>query len=184
MEQALVFASIVLGVAVASELNNLHKLLQSDKVTWHWAQMAYALLTLIAIMSFWWMIARRSDGSEITLAGFLPVMWVMVIFNLMASAALPDTIPYHGLNLKDYYQEKRRYLWGLYILASAPLAVTWLYHSAKTSGDLAQFGSMAGPELAGLAILLFLFFARAWWMVGLGLAMYGLLAATWLFRSL
>ncbi|MEM7703606.1 MAG: hypothetical protein AAF251_16835 [Pseudomonadota bacterium] len=184
MEQALVFASIVLGVAIASELNNLHKLLQSDKVRWHWAQALYALLTLVAIMSFWWMIAKRSSGDEITLAQFLPVMWVMVIFNLMASAALPDTIAEEGLNMADYYQDRRRYLWGLYLLASLPLAGSWIVHSVRTAEGLGRFAAMAGPELFGVAVLVFLFLVRSWWLVGLGFAAYGLLAGGWLFRAL
>ena len=184
MEQALVFASIVLGVAIASELNNLHKLLQSDKVTWHWAQALYALLVLISIMSFWWMIAKRNDTTEITLAGFLPVMWIMVMFNLMAAVALPDSIPEDGVRMADYYQEKRRYMWGLFLLATAPLGASWLFHSAKTATGLLQFAAMAGPELFGIAVLAFMFFARAWWMVALGFAAYGLMTTSWLFRAL
>jgi len=184
MEQALVFASIVLGVAVASELNNLHKLLQSDKVTWHWAQALYALLTLLTIMSFWWMLAKRSNGDEITLAAFLPIMWVMVIFNLMASVSLPDTIPDDGLHMADYYQSKRRYLWALYVLAVAPLAASWVFHSANTATNIGQFARMAGPEFAGIAIPAFLFFARRWWMVGLGFGLIGFLVTGWLFRSI
>jgi len=184
MEQALVFASIVLGVAIASELNNLHKLLQSDKVRWHWAQALYALLVLVSIMSFWWMIAKRSDINEITLGGFLPVMWVMVMFNLMAAVALPDSIPEEGLRMADYYQEKRRYMWGLFILASAPLGASWIFHSAKTATNIEQFAAMAGPEVFGISVLVFLFFARAWWMVALGFVAYGLMTSSWFFRAI
>ena len=108
MEQALVFASIVLGVAVASELNNLHKLLQSNNVKWHWAQLAYALLTLLTMMSVWWMLANVDLTQKISLAGFLPAMWVLVLLNLMAAVALPDWIPEDGVDLAEYYQEKRQ----------------------------------------------------------------------------
>ena len=165
-------------------MNNLNQLLQSDKVRWHWAQPLYALLTLIAIMSFWWMIAKRSSGDAITLAEFLPVMWVMVMFDLMASAALPDTIPDEGLDMAAYYQEKRRYLWGLYLLASVPLAANWVYFSAKTAETLLQFGRMIDAELLGIATLIFMYLARSWWLVALGFALYGVLAGSWLFRSL
>ena len=43
MGQALVFASIILGVAVAHELGNLHSLIRSRNVRWYWAQPIFAL---------------------------------------------------------------------------------------------------------------------------------------------
>lgn len=184
MEQALVFASIVLGVAIASELNNLHRLLQSDKVTWHWAQPAFALVTVMSIMSFWWLLARSDLEQEITLAGFLPAMWVMVIFNLIAAAAFPDTIPEEGIDLADYYQKKQRYLWGLYLLAVVPLAGNWIVFSALNADGLGEFAQMAVGEAAAVGLVIWLFFARAWWKVALGFVVYGGVAATWLFRSI
>ncbi|MEO0591440.1 MAG: hypothetical protein AAFZ11_12905 [Pseudomonadota bacterium] len=184
MEQALVFASIVLGVAIASELNNLHKLLQSDKVTWHWAQVLYALLTVLTIMSFWWMLARSDLSRQISLAGFLPAMWVLVLFNLMAAVALPDTIPDKGIRLSEYYQSKRRYMWGLYLLAITPMAGTWLFIAAGQAPDIATFAVMVAPDLLGVALVALLFFARPWWLVAVGYAGFGALATTWLFRAI
>ncbi|MEO1730965.1 MAG: hypothetical protein AAFR64_09520 [Pseudomonadota bacterium] len=184
MEQALVFASIVLGVAVASELNNLHRLLQSRKVTWHWAQPLYALLTLLTIMAFWWILARADLSREITLAGFLPAMWVLVLLNLKAAVALPDTIPEEGVNLAEYYQDKRRYMWGLYILAFAPMVGFTAIRAAQMANGLGQFIQLAGPDLLGLALILLLFFARGWWLIALGYAGFLTLATVWLFRPI
>ena len=94
MEQALVFASIVLGVAVAFELQHLNTLLRSKNVKWHWAQPIFALFVLLTIMSFWWMIANRANSEEaMTLARFLPIMWILVLRNLLAAAALTMPSP-------------------------------------------------------------------------------------------
>lgn len=184
MEQALVFASIVLGVAVASELNNLHKLLQSNNVKWHWAQLAYALLTLLTMMSVWWMLANVDLTQKISLAGFLPAMWVLVLLNLMAAVALPDWIPEDGVDLAEYYQEKRRYLWGLYLLAIAPLGGSTYINAFKQADGAFRFVELVAVDTFAISIIVMLFFARAWWLVGLGFAIFFSITTLWLVRTI
>jgi hypothetical protein len=49
MEGALVFASIIVGIAVADELVSVHRLLRHrHKVGWDWAALVVALLVLLA----------------------------------------------------------------------------------------------------------------------------------------
>ncbi|MEM7780603.1 MAG: hypothetical protein AAF697_09460 [Pseudomonadota bacterium] len=184
MENALVFVSIVLGVAVAFELEHLNKLLRSKKVKWHWAQPLFALFILFTIMSFWWMIASSDTGEEITLAQFLPVMWALVVLNLLAAAALPDGVPQQGLDLAEYYQENRRYLWGLYLLLSGPLAANWIIVGIRRSDDFVEVLPYVLSEGFPLAFVALLFFARRWWLVGLGFAGLGVVVAAWLTRAL
>lgn len=184
MSQALVFASIVLGVAIAFELENLDRLLRSKTVRWHWAQPLFAGFVLLTIMSFWWNIASRSGDGPITLAEFLPVMWVLVILNLLASASLPRTIPEEGIDLGLYYQDSRRYLWGLYLLIFIPIGFNWIFLSSTRSTSLEDMLVSASGEFIGMAIVIFMFFARRWWMVALGFASLGIIVAAWLTRTL
>ena len=184
MEQALVFASIVLGVAVAFELQHLNTLLRSRKVRWHWAQPVFALFVLLTIMSFWWMIARDAGDQTMTLARFMPIMWVLVILNLLAAAALPDKVPDEGLDLAQYYQDNRRYLWGLYLLILVPLAANWIVVGVGRAKSFAELSPYLLSELPPLAFVLMLFFVRRWWLVALGYAGLGLLVLGWLSRTL
>lgn len=184
MENALVFVSIVLGVAVAFELENLNRLLRSTKVKWHWAQPLFALFVLLTIMSFWWMIASRDLAGEISLARFLPVMWVLVLLNLLAAVALPDEIPETGIDLGEYYQSNRRYMWALYFLMIAPLAANWVVVGIRRSRDWTEVLPYLGSEIVPLAIVVLLFFARRWWLVATGFAGLGLVVAAWLSRTL
>ena len=184
MEQALVFASIVLGVAVAFELQHLNTLLRSRNVRWHWAQPIFALFVLLTIMSFWWMIARGAEDTPMTLARFLPVMWVLVILNLLAAAALPDRVPDEGLDLAQYYQDNRRYLWGLYLLILVPLAANWIVVGISRAQSLAELAPYLLSELPPLAFVVMLFFVRRWWLVALGYAGLSVLVLGWLSRTL
>lgn len=184
MDQALVFASIVLGVAVAFELQHLNTLLRSRNVIWHWAQPLFALFVLLTIMSFWWMIASTRLEGPMTIARLLPIMWVLVVLNLLAAAALPDKVPDDGIDLAQYYQDNRRYLWGLYLLVIAPLAANWIFVGATRVESMQDLLPYLASELPPLLIVLMLFIVRRWWLVALGFAGLALLAAGWMSRVL
>ena len=184
MEQALVFASIVLGVAVAFELNNLNHLLRAKNVKWHWAQPLFALFVLFTIMSFWWMLASNQDERQMTLAQFIPIMWVLVVLNLLAAASLPDDIPESGIDLAQYYSDNQRYLWGLYLLIVVPLGANWVIVGIQRSRDFTELLPYLGSELVPISVVIMLFFVKRWWLVGLGFAALSLLVAAWLTRAI
>ena len=184
MEQALVFVSIVLGVAVAFELEHLNKLLRAGNVKWHWAQPLFALLVLMTIMSFWWMLASSNDRGEVTLAAFLPIMWVLVLLNLLAAASLPDHVPEGGIDLAEYYQENRRYLWGLYFLIVAPLGINWIIVGFRRSENFWDILPYLATELLPMTVVAAMIFAKRWSHVAIGFAAMGLVVAAWLTRAL
>ncbi|MEM9502111.1 MAG: hypothetical protein AAF941_09720 [Pseudomonadota bacterium] len=184
MENALVFVSIVLGVAVAFELEHLNRLLRSKRVKWHWAQPLFALFVLLSIMSIWWMIAGRNIEGPMTLGRFMPIMWVLVILNLLAAVSLPDQVPEEGIDLADYYQQNRRYMWGLYLLFFLPLGSNWITFAAREAGSFGEFLAYASGDMIGLAIIIYLFFARAWWAVAVGYVGLCVIAANWMLRAI
>ncbi|WP_271077461.1 hypothetical protein [Aurantiacibacter sp. MUD61] len=184
MEQALVFASIVLGIAVAFELQHLNTLLRSRNVKWHWAQPLFALFVLMTIMSFWWMIASGRFEGEISLLRFLPIMWVLVLLNLLAAVSLPDNVPEEGLDLAQYYQDNRRYMWGLYVLVLGPLAINWIFVGFTRSNNLRELLPYLGSELPPLLVMIMLIFARRWWLIAVGYALLSIIVFNWLFRTL
>lgn len=184
MDNALVFVSIVLGVAVAFELEHLDRLIRSKQVKWHWAQPLFALFVLLSIMSVWWMIAGREIEGPMTLARFLPIMWVLVILNLLAAVSLPGSIPEEGLDLAEYYQENRRYMWGLYILFFLPLGANWINVAARQATSVSEFLLYTSGDLMALAVITFLFFVRNWWLVALGYVGLASLAANWMVRTI
>lgn len=183
MEQALVFASIVLGYGLASELGNLNRLIRSKNVRWHWTQVGYAIFVLLTVMAFWWMIAGTQPDT-VSLGKFLPIMWVLILLNLMCAAALPDEVPDGGLELREYYLENRRYLWALYALAMLPLSANWLMVLYERSGSLFITMRDGMFEIIPLIVVIVLMFARRWWLIALAYALLGSLTITWLSRTL
>ena len=109
MEHALVLISIVLGVAITLELETFNRLIRSNQVRWHWAQVLYAAFALLIVVYYWWILADQAD-EPITLGEFLPIMGIMVLLVLMCATALPDRLPEKGqIDLAVYYMENRKY---------------------------------------------------------------------------
>ena len=183
MEQALVFASIVLGVGIAFELEHLNRVLRAPNVRWHWAQPIFALFVLLTIISYWWSAANQPEGS-ITLGEFLPIMVDLVLLVLLAASALPDKIEEDGLDLAEYYQDNRRYQWLLMSLFFWSVNIRWIGDVWSRDESLAQFLSViAGDSLLGL-VPIAMIFARRWWQVAAGLAILSIGPAIWVGRTL
>lgn len=166
MEQALVFASIILGVAVAAELGNLHKLIRSHKVRWHWAQPVFALYTLLGITFYWWLIANGSD-TPLSLGEFLPTMFQLVLWVLLAAVCLPDSIPEDGVDLAAYYQANNRYQWGLVALIFGSLNVQFSIALGPVIDGFGTYLAIMGFNWLFVALAISLMFVSRWWYVAL-----------------
>lgn len=181
MEKALVLISIVLGVAITFELENLNRLIRAPNVKWHWAQMVYAFWVLMCVIYFWWMMAAQEG--ELSIAAFLPIMFTMILLVLMSAVALPDKVPEDGLRMSEYYMENRRYQWGLVALAMLPISAGWLITLYGRGGLL--FALTTGwAEWVSILLLVWMMFANRWWKVLLGFAALSFVPIAWLSRTL
>ena len=183
MEQALVLVSIVLGVAIAFELEHLNRVLRAPNVKWHWAQPLFALFVLLSIIAFWWGAGSKQDG-DLSLGQFMPVMFQLIILALLAAVSFPDSIPEDGLDLAEYYQQNRRYQWGLMSLYFWSLHVGYLIYSARRAESFAQFAVWTGPDTLGALLIVAMIFARKWWQVALGFTVLSLAPLVWATRVL
>mgnify|MGYP005826612227 FL=1 len=188
MNQALVLISIVLGVAITFELENLHRLVRAPNVRWHWAQPIFAFFALMIVLVFWWMMANRGDGRTITLGEFLPIMALMVVIVLIAAVALPDKLTRDGagderLDLGEYYMANRRYQWSLVLIVVSAVGGGWLATLFTRYGFV--YGMLRGwGEWLPMLLVVWMIFADKWWKVGVGYAAMSFIPIAWLSRTL
>ena len=184
MEQALVLISIVLGVAITFELENLNRLIRSPNVRWHWAQPIFAFFALMLVLVFWWMMAGQSDKGEIALGEFLPIMALMVVIVLIAAVALPDKVPDKGrLDLAEYYMANRKYQWGLVLITVLVIGGGWIA-SLITRYGFVQGMLRGWGEWVPMLLVGWMMFANRWWKVGVGYAAMSFIPIAWLSRTL
>ncbi len=183
MEHALVFASIIVGVAVSDQIISLNRLLAArHHVTWDWIPLAVALLALLTNVQVWWALAQP-DAATVSIGQFLPTLVELILLALLSSASLPDAVP-DGFDLGDFYRRNAGYIWTLFALT-----LGW----SIVSGSVAE---VAGGERAGavlnhrvgdlipLGVMIALIFARRRWLIAIGLMLLALGPVFWLSRTL
>ena len=116
-EYLLLFALIVLGVAVNDLAVSLHRLL-GRKVLWDLLAPLAGIVAFLKIVSQWWTWyggARLADG--LTFERFLAILTGSVLLSLLAACALPDAKPdQEAIDLKAHYRKVARQYWILFLL--------------------------------------------------------------------
>ena len=108
--------SIIIGLAIADLCLSLHRLISTPHpVRWHWHSPVTAGILVLVMLDIWWgmRLLGRLDIAW-SIGTFLPMFAGLVLFFLLAAAALPDEVDPGGLDLKAHYEGRRRYFWFLF----------------------------------------------------------------------
>jgi hypothetical protein len=184
VEQALVFASIIVGIGVTDMLMSLHRLLRArHRVRWDWAPLAVAALVLLTVVQIWWSIAGARTG-PLTIGFFLPTLVELIILFLLAAAVLPDEVPQAGIDLRQYYHDNGSYIWSLYAAALGWLLVVNLAALITRGASVFQILNSMAMDVFVCALMVSLIFVRRRWWHLLVLLILLLGPLKWLSRSL
>jgi len=115
-EYLLMFAAVILALAVGDVTVSLNRLLQAGKqVKWDWlAPMAAAVAFLKIVTQWWGWYGAEPMAAGITFGMFVGVLSGAVLLFLMAATTLPDGIEEAGVDLRKYYEEVHRRFWLLF----------------------------------------------------------------------
>jgi hypothetical protein len=118
-EYLLLFASVVLGLAVCEIAIGLNRLLSNwTLVRWDWLAPLAALVTFLKIVTQWWSWhGAIALASAVTFELYLAVLAGVVLLFMMAAAALP-TAAHNGepIDLRDHYARISRRFWLIFSL--------------------------------------------------------------------
>src|SRR5436190_926509 len=110
-EYLLLFAVIILGLAVSDVALSLHRLLGAGpRVRWDWLAPLAALVAFLKIVTQWWTWFRAEPlAGGLTWEMFLGVLAGAVLLFLIAAASLPDEVPGEGrIDLAAHWAGVRR----------------------------------------------------------------------------
>ncbi|WP_343343153.1 hypothetical protein WJT74_07090 [Sphingomicrobium sp. XHP0239] len=156
MEGAIVFASLVMGVAITDQLTSLHRLLRvRHRVRWDPLPMIFALMALMTVLMIWWALAGMGSG-RITIGEFVPIMFELTLVFLLTSASLPDAGgegATGGTDLRAFWDKERSYLWSLLFIlvlfdhlgnfvTMEKSWAAWRYYLLNRSVDLVLTGAL------------------------------------------
>lgn len=181
---ASIMMSIVIGLALTDVLSSAHRLFRAGRaVRWHWAAPAAAVLVVMTLIQVWWTLYQPSDRA-ITVGEFLPLFVVLVLLFLLAAAALPDSIPEEGLDLKAYYNGNGPYFWSLFAGVLAWLTFTDAVAALMVGDNLLGWIVDRGADLVVLGVFVSLIFVRRLWWHAVALLILSSGPIGWLSRSL
>ncbi len=184
MEHALVFVSIIVGVAVTDEIVSLHRLLRARRrVRWDVLPLAVAALVMLLLVQIWWSAA--APGTKVvTIGAFLPQLIELILLVLLAAAALPDEVPGDGIDLRRFYDEEGSYVWTLFTLAFAWTILSQIVDRVETGVSVAAAAGSLGSDIVFLLLVATLIAVRRRWWHMVVLALLSLGPLHWLGRAI
>lgn len=163
-DDALIFAGIIVGLAVADQLVSLHRLLmRRNDVRWDPLLLWLSAIVMVTQVQVWWTVAG-GQSVAMTIADFLPAMFGLVILFLLAAASLPDGADADdgGVDLRLYYARHQRYVWTLFTLATLTLVLSRFFARPYTRIGFFSVENLVDVGLLGLMATL-IFVRKRWW---------------------
>ena len=116
-EYLLLFASVVLGLALAELAVGVNRLLRDwDKVRWDWlAPMAAALAFLKIVTQWWTWHSVEKFAAGLTYEMFLFVLIGTMLVFLIAATPLPE-VTEDGVDLRKHWDKVSRRYWALFLV--------------------------------------------------------------------
>jgi hypothetical protein len=114
-EYLLLFAAVILGLAISDLAISLHRLINAGaRVRWDWLAPMAAALAFVRIVTQWWTWhdAQRIAGG-LTFGMFLGILISATLLFLMAAVTLPDDLE-REIDLRAYYARVSRRFWLLF----------------------------------------------------------------------
>ena len=115
-EYVLSLMAIISGLAITDLIASLHRLLRArSRVKWDWLTLFVAGFVGMALTVSWfisWRVNVVENYNPTFWRFFFLTLGQLIPLYLAAAAALPDEVPPEGLDLKQFYAENCRYIWG------------------------------------------------------------------------
>ena len=173
-EYLLLFAAVILGLAISDLAVSVHRLLNAGRrVRWDALSILSACLAFERIISQWWTwYGADRLASRMTFGMFTGVLMSAVLLFLMAAVALPDEIGEAGVDLRLYYRQTSRRYWLLF--AGQWLVLNGVSIWAQVNIAKAHFNPLS-PMMLIFPSALLLAFVRVRWLQAIGLVGFLLL---------
>ena len=160
-EFLLLFAALLLGVAVTDLATSLHRLL-GRQVRWDWLAPLAGLVAFLKIVTQWWTWYGLALFSKaLTWEMFLSTLASSILLFLMTAAALPDSAPPgEVIDLRAHWAKVHRRYWTLFLMHWLLVGGLRVYASYLTNTP------MISPWPPGLVVVpacvLLILFSNRW----------------------
>ena len=173
-EFLLLFAAIILGLAVCDLAMSLHRLLAATgRVKWDWVAPLAGVVAFLKIVTQWWTwFGVEQIAKGLTFEMFLVVLMGAVVLFLLAAAALPDEAPEGPIDLRAHWTTVSRRWWTLFVIHWLLMNAIGIW--AQVQIQHAHLLMFAWPYLLMPVSISLIFIRNRWWQTICLLALLGL----------
>lgn len=174
-EYLLMFAAVILGLAVSDIAISFHRLLGlGSRLKWDWLVPLAALVAFLKIVTQWWSwfsVGRIARG--LTWEMYLGVLVASVLLFLIAATSLPDELPAgERIVLSSHWDAVWRRYWILFLVHWTLINVVNVW--AQMQIEHARWTPLA-PAYLVLPVLISLTLVRNRWWQGLCLVGFAII---------
>jgi hypothetical protein len=157
-EYLLLFAAVILALAVADLAASLQRLLSGRAfVKWDWLAPLAALVAFLKIVTQWWSwFGAERIASGFTFEMYLGVLASSVVLFLLAATALPDETTETTIDLREYYASVFPRYWSLFALHWVLMTSVSIWAQVQIAGARVSWASpvfLIVPLAVSLAIV-------------------------------
>jgi hypothetical protein len=156
-EYLLMFASVILGLAVSDIAISLNRLIDAGaKVRWDWLAPMAAIVAFLKIITQWWSwFAAEPLAKGLTFQMFVGVCVAAVLLFLLAAAALPEELDEGAVDLRLYYARVSRRYWLLFAahFAASNVVSAWVQVAVQHAKLAYSPAYLIGPAAIALAFI-------------------------------
>ena len=157
-EYVLSLMAIISGLAITDLIASLHRLLRArQRVQWDWLTLVVAAFVGMALTVSWfisWRVNVVQNYNPTFWRFFFLTLGQLVPLYLAAAAALPDEVPPEGVDLKRFYAENSRYIWGALTMMMVMFIITGsVLHLGRGDYRAAAMNVLQTPFLVPTALL-------------------------------
>lgn len=161
-DYALGLLTILMGLALADVTFSFHKLaVKARTIRWDGRVLLAAALVIFECVRLWfaqWTL--RNSAEALTFPIYLGMFVEMLLLVLIAASCLPDD-PTDDFDLGSFYEQRRRYFWGLFAAYHLMFFIWWIIFGATSADGLSAAGAIDWVRvLAPLAFFPLLMFVR------------------------
>ena len=162
-EYLLIFAAVILGLAVCELAIGLNRLLADwRRIKWDWLAPLAALLCFLKIVIQWWVWhAAVPLAAGISFEMYLAVLASAALLFMLAAAVFPGTAGDGGADLRAHYEIVRRRYWTLFTLHFLAAAGISAWLQMRVEG--ASFTFLSPVYLIAPVGLSLIFIRNLWW---------------------
>jgi len=140
-DYALGLLSILMGLALADVVFSFHKLVvRARTVRWDGRVLIATALVIVECVRHWfaqWTL--RDDSIALTFPIYFGMFVELLLLVLLAASCLPDD-PAEDCDLGAFYEQRRRYFWGLFAAYQLLFFAWWLIFGATSANGMARAG--------------------------------------------